>query len=170
MAQSGQSPTPMWTPIIIHRKDSVHDPVHFKSFFCLDGAEFGDELPRRVQEIRAKVGPAVPIVVVGEPADEYSKIHEESNKVIEAGAIYFERPHQEITIDQMAGEISKELARIDEGFEPITRDYYQQISALSQNEAERSFYMNPPFKLSQTDFDRLMERLEIRGSKHQKDD
>src|SRR5438309_402085 len=131
-------------PIVVHLDSEIPPPRECqssRSFFCLDGEEFcGDRLSEKVAEIRLMFGRSVPIVVIGISARDQSEIHQESNRITEAGAIYLERPKRGFNLDGVAAEICRELSRIYEGFEPFSSPASQEPETTEERRKEQQFY------------------------------
>lgn len=172
------APQPL-VPIVIHPGSWIQplrEDEAAKTFFCLDSVEFsqfGGQLSSKVAEIRSKAGSIVPIVVVGVPADEQRQVHDEANRVAEAGAIYFERPTRQVSIDELAGTIVKELTRIldaPDSFAQETRQPSTEVATERGNGNEQAFYVEAPFRLSEVSLRALLDRFEMSDTDPRKDD
>ena len=166
------TPQPL-APIVIHPGSWVQNVSHEQAFFCLDSAEFGGQWDSKIAEIRNQAGAAVPIVVVGSAADEHRQMHDEANRVAEAGAIYFERPSAGVSVEELATTIGTELARIldtPETFCQQAKDSGSGATAERANGSEHSFYVEAPFRLSEASFQTLLRRMQMSDTDPRKDD
>jgi hypothetical protein len=172
------TPLPL-VPIVIHPGSGVQplqEDEATKTFFCLDSAEFGqfgDRLSSKVAEIRSKAGSIVPIVVVGVPANEQRQVHDEANRVAEAGAIYFERPTRQVSIDELANTIVEELTRIlnaPDSFAQEAKQPSNEVATEHGNGNEQAFYVDAPFRLPEASLRALLHRFEMSDTDPQKDD
>lgn len=161
-------------PIIVDREFdivSLNEDEGSKSFFCLDSAEFENNLLDKVAEIRGRIHRTVPIVVVvGRRARNHQQIHQEANDAAKAGAIYFEHPSGDCGIEELVGQICMELARFRDGFEPFQVEDREPEAMMAPGNNESAFYANPPFQLSERSLQSLLQRLNMDDSNPQKDD
>jgi len=166
-----QAASPL-VPIVIHPGSPIRrleEREASESFFCLDSAEFGEELPHEVARIRNEIGLTIPIVVIGLPARGHRELHEEASQVEEAGGIYFERPTREIKIDDLANEICKEVGRLHDVPELTGQENFS-IQTTGEQGNEHKFYVEGPFRLSDNSLQILLDRLKMRNSDPHKED
>jgi hypothetical protein len=166
-----QTASPL-VPIVIHHGSPIRrlgDREASNSFFCLDSAEFGEELPSAIAAIRNQMGFTVPVVVIGLPSRDHRELHGEANQVEEAGAIYFERPAREIKIDDLANEICKEVSRLHGVPQSIGQENAS-INTTGEQGNEHKFYAEAPFRLSDDSLQILVDRLKMRNTDPHKDD
>ena len=169
------TPQPL-VPIVIHPGSWIQplgDSEGSKTFFCLDSVEFGNRVSSMVSQIRNQAGASVPIVVVGSAADEHQQMHDEANRVAQAGAIYFERPSGPVSIDELAGTIGNELARIldaPETFCQQAKDSDTGAALERRNGDEHRFYVEAPFHLTDASLKTLLDRFEMSDTDPRKDD
>jgi hypothetical protein len=163
------------TPRVLHSNELLAGvQVDRNSVLCLDIDELGfDQVLGFLKDFPSDPENDVPAVVIGPARLLDADLRNQITALTEEGAVYYERPEGSYTVDRVAEQIAAELTWIYEGFQSIPRGFVRtsgEIQLTMEEQKELEFYAEPPFRISDVDFSRLLSRMQMKASDQKNDD